>query len=63
MGCQQGRHHAGAKPAAVPDSTAASSVSTAAVPAAALPQPAAGPADPAAVQQPTTNQAATAQNH
>ncbi len=53
----------GAKPAAVPDSTAASSVSTAAVPAAALPQPAAGPADPAAVQQPTTNQAATAQNH
>jgi cytochrome c oxidase subunit 2 len=54
----------GARPAATPDSTGASPVSDAAVPAAAQPQPNAKPsaADPAAVQQPATNQAATAQN-
>ena len=53
----------GARPAATPDSTAASTVSEAAVPAAAQPQaPRPGAADPAAVQQPATNQAATAQN-
>ncbi|HEU4704320.1 MAG TPA: cytochrome c oxidase subunit II [Sphingomicrobium sp.] len=54
----------GARPAATPDSTGASPVSEAAVPAAARPEPNARPsaADPAAVQQPATNQAATAQN-
>jgi len=54
----------GARPAATPDSTGASPVSDAAVQAAAQPQPNARPsaADPAAVQQPATNQAATAQN-
>ena len=51
----------GARPAATPDSTGASPVSTAAVPAVALPQPTGTP-DTAAVQQPATNQAATAQN-
>jgi cytochrome c oxidase subunit 2 len=51
----------GARPAAAPDSTGASPVSAAAVPAAAQPQPAAS-ANPAAIQQPVTNQAATAQN-
>jgi cytochrome c oxidase subunit 2 len=51
----------GARPAAAPDSTGASPVSAAAVPAAAQPQPAAR-ANPAAIQQPVTNQAATAQN-
>ena len=51
----------GSRPAATPDSTGASPVSTAAVPAAAQPQ-AAAPADNAAVEQPATNQAATAQN-
>ena len=53
----------GARPAATPDSTAASPTSTAAVPAAAQPtaaRPAA--ADPAAIRQPATNQAATARN-
>jgi cytochrome c oxidase subunit 2 len=52
----------GARPAATPDSTGASPVSDAAIPAAAQPQPNAQPsaADPAAVQQPATNQAATA---
>ena len=44
-----------------PDSTGISPVSAAAVPAAAQPQPAAI-ANPAAIQQPGTNQAATAQN-
>lgn len=44
-----------------PDSTAISPVTEAAVPAAAQPQPNAA-ADPAAVRQPVTNQAATAQN-
>jgi cytochrome c oxidase subunit 2 len=53
----------GAKPAPAPDSTGSSPVSEAAVPAAAQPQPATGVADPAAVRQPATNQAATAQNH
>ena len=50
----------GARPAATPDSTGASPVSEAAVPAAAQPQPNGGraAADPAAVQQPATNQAA-----
>jgi len=54
----------GARPAAAPDSTGASPVSEAAVPAAAQPQPDAGraAADPAAIQQPATNQAATARN-
>ena len=52
----------GATPAAAPDSTGASPVSQAAVPAAAQPQPAAGTPDNAAVEQPATNQAATAQN-
>ena len=52
----------GAKPAAVPDSTGASPVSTPAVPAAARPQPATGEPDNAAIAQPATNQAATAQN-
>jgi cytochrome c oxidase subunit 2 len=54
----------GARPAAAPDSTGASPTSTAAVPAAARPQPNAGPAaaDPAAIRQPATNQAATARN-
>jgi len=52
----------GATPAAVPDSTGASPVSEAVVPAAAQPQPAAGTTDNAAVEQPVTNQAATAQN-
>ena len=53
----------GARPAATPDSTAASPTSPAAVPAAAQPtaaRPAA--ADPAAIRQPATNQAATARN-
>jgi cytochrome c oxidase subunit 2 len=53
----------GARPAATPDSTAASPTSTPAVPAAAQPtaaRPAA--ADPAAIRQPATNQAATARN-
>ena len=44
-----------------PDSTGISPVSAAAAPAAAQPQPAAI-ANPAAIQQPATNQAATAQN-
>ena len=52
----------GATPAAAPDSTGASPVSEAAVPAAAQPQPATGVADNAAIEQPATNQAATAQN-
>ena len=52
----------GARPAATPDSTGASPVSNAAVPAAAQPQPATGTPDNAAVAQPVTNQAATAQN-
>jgi cytochrome c oxidase subunit 2 len=52
----------GAKPAATPDSTGASPVSTAAVPAAALPLPPTGPTGEPAIQQPATNQAATAQN-
>ena len=52
----------GAAPAATPDSTGASPVSDAAVPAAALPQPPIGAPDNAAVAQPVTNQAATAQN-
>jgi cytochrome c oxidase subunit 2 len=52
----------GARPAAAPDSTGSSPVSEAAVPAAAQPQPAAAAADNAAVEQPATNQAATAQN-
>jgi cytochrome c oxidase subunit 2 len=52
----------GARPAATPDSTGASPVSNAAVPAAAQPQPATGAPDNAAVAQPVTNQAATAQN-
>ncbi len=52
----------GARPAATPDSTGASPVSDAAVPAAAQPQPPTGTADNAAVTQPATNQAATAQN-
>jgi cytochrome c oxidase subunit 2 len=51
----------GARPAATPDSTGASPTSTAAVPAAAQPQPNAA-ADPAAIRQPATNQAATARN-
>ena len=51
----------GAGPAAA-DSTAASPVSASTAPAAARPQPAAQPGDPAAVRQPATNQAATAQN-
>jgi cytochrome c oxidase subunit 2 len=54
----------GARPAAAPDSTGASPTSVAAVPAAARPQPNAGraAADPAAIRQPATNQAATAGN-
>jgi cytochrome c oxidase subunit 2 len=54
----------GAKPAPAADSTGSSPVTEAAVPAAARPQPNAGAsaADPAAVKQPATNQAATAQN-
>ena len=52
----------GATPAAAPDSTGASPVSEASVPAAAQPQPATGVADNAAIEQPATNQAATAQN-
>ena len=59
----KGGNMPGARPAATPDSTAASPTSTAAVPAAAQPttaRPAA--ADPAAIRQPATNQAATAGN-
>ena len=52
----------GARPAAAPDSTGSSPLSNAAAPAAALPQPATGAPDNAAIEQPTTNQAATAQN-
>ena len=52
----------GARPAPAPDSTGSSPVSDAANPAAAQPQPATGTPDNAAVEQPTTNQAATAQN-
>ncbi|HMI39993.1 MAG TPA: cytochrome c oxidase subunit II [Sphingomicrobium sp.] len=53
----------GAKPAATPDSTGASPVTTAAIPAAAAPQPAsATPAAEPVIKQPATNQAATAQN-
>jgi cytochrome c oxidase subunit 2 len=54
----------GARPAATADSTGASPTSEAAVPAAARPQPNAGAAaaDPAAIRQPATNQAATASN-
>jgi cytochrome c oxidase subunit II len=48
----------GAKPAATPDSTGASPVTTPAIPAAAAPQP--GTTSPAT--EPATNQAATAQN-
>jgi cytochrome c oxidase subunit 2 len=53
----------GARPAAAPDSTGSSPVSNAAAPAAAQPEPAGTPAgaEPA-VEQPATNQAATAQN-
>ena len=54
----------GTMPGAVrpkPDSTAISPVSAAAVPAAAQSEPNAG-ANPAAIKQPVTNQAATAQN-
>jgi len=53
----------GARPAAAPDSTGASPVTTPAVPAAAAPQPATGtpPAAEPAIQQPAINQAATAQ--
>jgi cytochrome c oxidase subunit 2 len=59
----------GARPAPSADSTGASPVTEAAVPAAAQPQPAAAApaaarpgATPGAVEQPATNQAATAQN-
>ena len=54
----------GTTPAAAPDSTGSSPVSTAATPAEAAPEAARTPAeaDPAAVRQPVTNQAATAQN-
>jgi cytochrome c oxidase subunit II len=52
----------GARPAPAADSTGSSPVSNAAVPAAAQPQPATGTPDSAAVAQPATNQAATAQN-
>jgi cytochrome c oxidase subunit 2 len=54
----------GAKPAAAPDSTGASTVTTPAVPAAAAPQPATGtpPAAEPVIQQPAVNQAAAAQN-
>jgi cytochrome c oxidase subunit 2 len=52
----------GAAPPATPDSTGTSPVSEAAVPAAARPQAATGAPDNAAVAQPATNQAATAQN-
>ena len=51
----------GTPPAPAPDSTGSSPVTEAAVPAAAQPQANAGP-DPAAIKQPATNQAATAQN-
>ena len=52
----------GANPAPAADSTGSSPVTEAAVPAAAQPQPPTGEADPAALQQPALNQAATAQN-
>jgi len=54
----------GAKPAAAPDSTGASTVTTPAVPAAAAPQPVTGtpPAAEPVIQQPAVNQAAAAQN-
>ncbi len=52
----------GANPAPAADSTGSSPVTEAAVPAAAQPQPPTGEADPAAIQQPAINQAATAQN-
>jgi len=51
----------GAKPAA-PDSTAISPTPGPPLPGAAAPEPSAAPGREAAVQQPTTNQAATAQN-
>jgi len=51
----------GARPAPATDSTGSSPVTAATSPAAAQPQPNAAP-DAAAVQQPATNQAATAQN-
>jgi cytochrome c oxidase subunit 2 len=51
----------GAKPKPAPDSTGASPVSTPAVPAVAQPQ-APQPSTGTAIQQPATNQAATAQN-
>ncbi|MEO6581537.1 MAG: cytochrome c oxidase subunit II [Sphingomicrobium sp.] len=50
-----------ARPAPATDSTGSSPVTEAAVPAAAQPQPNAR-ANPAAIKQPVTNQAATAQN-
>jgi cytochrome c oxidase subunit II len=52
----------GAKPAPAPDSTGSSPVSDAVTPAAAQPQPVTGAPDNAAIEQPATNQAATAQN-
>ena len=52
----------GARPAATPDSTAASPTSTAAVPAAQPNAARPAAADPAAIRQPATNQAATASN-
>ena len=52
----------GARPAAAPDSTGSSPVTTPAVPAAAQPAAPTGIPDNAAVEQPVTNQAATAQN-
>jgi len=52
----------GARPAAAPDSTGASPVTQPAVPAAAQPQPPTGPGTEPTLQQPATNQAATAQN-
>ena len=54
----------GARPAAAPDSTGSSPLTTAANPAAApaAAAPTGGPVEGTAVQQPATNQAATAQN-
>jgi cytochrome c oxidase subunit II len=58
---QKGGTMPGAKPPA-PDSTAISPVSGAPLPGAAAPEPSAAPGREPAVQQPATNQAATAQN-
>jgi cytochrome c oxidase subunit 2 len=58
----KGGHLPGAKPAAGPDSTAATQLTpTNSPPAAAQPQPPQAPSG-TAVRQPATNQASTAQN-